>query len=50
MSRRYDHYEPIRSMGEIPVQDAAEPLEHMTETYAPEQEEADNGPTDEDAN
>ena len=50
MSRRCDHDERIKSMGGIPVQDAAEPFEHMTETYAPEQEDADNGPTDEDAN
>ena len=47
MTRRYDHDQFIRSIGGIPVQEAAEPLEHMTEIYTPEYEDADHGPTDE---
>jgi hypothetical protein len=49
MTRNYDHDQYIRSIGGIPIQEAVEPLEHMTETYAPEQEDAEDGPTDEHA-
>ena len=47
MNPRYDHDDYVRSIGGIPVQEAAEPLEHMTEIYTPEYEDADHGPTDE---
>jgi hypothetical protein len=50
MTRRFEHDQYIRSIGGIPIQEAAEPLEQMTETYSPEQEDADNGREDEDAN
>jgi hypothetical protein len=47
MTRRYDHDQFLRSIGGIPIQEAAEPLEHMTEFYTPEHEDGEDGPTDE---
>ena len=47
MTQRYDHDQYVRSIGGIPIQEAAEPLEHMTEDYDPHEEDAENGPTDE---
>ncbi len=49
MTRRYDHDHYIRSIGGIPIQEAAEPLEHMTEGYDPQEEDAEDGPMDEHA-
>jgi hypothetical protein len=34
-----DNSEYVRSIGGVPIQEAAEPLEHMTETYDPDQED-----------
>lgn len=46
MSRRYDHDQYVWSIGGIPIQEAAEPLEHLTEIYDPEREDAEDGPAD----
>ncbi len=46
MSRRYDHDQDVRSIGGIPIQEAAEPLEHLTEIYESEKEDAEDGPAD----
>jgi hypothetical protein len=34
-----DNGEHVRSIGGVPIQEAAEPIEHMTETYDPDQED-----------
>lgn len=47
MTQRYDHDQYVRSIGGIPIQEAAEPLENMTEDYNPREEDAENGPADE---
>ena len=47
MSRRYDHDQYVWSIGGIPIQEAAEPLEHLTEIYESEKEEAEDGRADE---
>jgi hypothetical protein len=41
MTRSSDPEATPRSIGAILIQDAAEPIEHMTETYDPEEEESD---------
>ena len=47
MSRRYDHDQDVWSIGGIPIHEAAEPLEHLTEIYDPGAEEAEDGQADE---
>lgn len=46
MSRRYDHDQYVWSIGGIPIQEAAEPLEHLTEICEPEKEDAEDAPSD----
>jgi hypothetical protein len=37
----------VRSIGGVPIDEAAEPMDHMTETYVPEEEGSSDGSSDE---
>lgn len=43
MAQREDPETYVRSIGGIPIGEAAEPMDHMTEVYAPEEEDSSDG-------